>query len=55
MTQLGASLLQQLLAVDSGHRGQRIDCDAGHPAEFVGYRAKQVDTVVGRITMRRAW
>jgi hypothetical protein len=55
MTQLGASLLAQLLAVDSGHRGPRIDCGAGHHGEFVGYRDKNVDTVLGRVTMRRAY
>ncbi|CCK65172.1 ISKra4 family transposase [Mycobacterium canetti] len=55
MTRLGGSLLQQLLAADTGHRGPRIDCGAGHCAEFVGYRDKQIDTVLGRITVRRAY
>jgi hypothetical protein len=55
MTQLGAELLEQLLAADTGHRGPRIDCGAGHLAEFVGYRDKNVDTVLGRITVRRAY
>ena len=55
MTALGASLLQQLLAADTGHRGPRIDCGAGHCAEFVGYRDKHLDTVLGRITLRRAY
>lgn len=55
MTQLGASLLGKLLAVDTGHRGPRIDCGAGHHGEFVGYRDKNVDTVLGRITVRRAY
>lgn len=55
MTQLGAGLLAQLLATDTGHRGPRIDCGAGHHAEFVGYRDKNVDTVLGRITVRRAY
>jgi hypothetical protein len=54
MTRLGASLLQQLLA-DTGHRGQRIDCGAGHHAQFVGYRDKNVDTVLGRVLLRRAY
>ena len=47
MTQLGAVLLGQLLAADPGHRGPRIDCEAGHSAQFVGYRDKNVDTVLG--------
>lgn len=55
MTQLGASLLGQLLATDTGHRGPRIDCGAGHHAEFVGYRDKHLDTVLGRISVRRAY
>ncbi len=55
MTQLGASLLGQLLAADTGHRGPRIDCGKGHHAEFVGYRDKHLDTVLGRITVHRAW
>ena len=55
MTQLGAELLQRLLAADTGHRGPRVDCGVGHLAEFVGYRDKDVDTVLGRITVRRAY
>jgi hypothetical protein len=55
MTALGASLLQQLVAGDTGHRGPRIDCGAGHHGEFVGYRDKHVDTVLGRIVVRRAY
>jgi hypothetical protein len=55
MTHVGASLLGQLLATDTGHRGPRIDCGAGHSAEFVDYRDKRLDTVLGRITLRRAY
>jgi hypothetical protein len=55
MTHVGASLLQQLLATDTGHRGPRIDCGAGHSAEFVDYRDRHLDTVLGRITLRRAY
>jgi hypothetical protein len=55
MTQLGASLLAQLLATDTGHRGPQIDCGAGHGADFIGYRDKNVDTVLGRVTLRRAY
>ena len=49
MTQLGCRLLERLLALDDGYRGPRIDCGAGHAAEFVGYRAKTVDTVLGPV------
>jgi hypothetical protein len=55
MTSLGASLLEGLLAVDGGHRGPRIDCGAGHQASFLAYRSKSLDTVLGPVTLRRAW
>lgn len=55
MTTLGASLLEQLLTADTGHRGPRIDCGAGHVAGFVAYRAKTIDTVLGAIRLRRAY
>ncbi len=55
MTRLGASLLEQLLAADGGHRGPRADCGAGHQAQFAAYRAKVIDTVLGPIRLRRAW
>ncbi len=55
MTRRGPGLLQQLMCADTGHRGQRIDCGAGHHAEFVGYRDKNIDTGLGRIVLRRAY
>jgi hypothetical protein len=55
MARLGASLLGDLLALDTGHRGQWVDCGAGHRATFVSYRAKTIDTVLGPVTVRRAW
>jgi hypothetical protein len=55
MTSLGASLLEQLLAGDTGHRGPRIDCGAGHVAGFVAYRSKRLATVLGPVTLRRAY
>jgi hypothetical protein len=55
MTQLGGSLLERLLAADDGHRGPRVDCGAGHTAEFVSYRDKTIDTVLGPVTVRRAY
>jgi hypothetical protein len=55
VTALGASLLEQLLAADPGHRGPRIDCGAGHVADFVAYRIKRLDTVLGPLSLRRAW
>jgi hypothetical protein len=55
MTALGCSLLGRLLGADTGHRGPRVACGAGHHAEFVGYRDKGVDTVLGPITVSRAY
>ena len=55
MLRLGASLLEDLLAADAGHRGPRVECGAGHQAGFVSYRAKTIDTVLGPVQLRRAW
>jgi hypothetical protein len=55
VTRLGAALLEGLLAADGGYRGPRADCGAGHQAVLTGYRAKTIDTVVGPVTVRRAW
>lgn len=55
VTTLGGALLEQLLAADTGHRGARIDCGAGHQAGFVSYRSKTVDTVLGPISIDRAY
>jgi hypothetical protein len=55
MTRLGASVLEALLGADPGHRGPRIDCGAGHAAEFVAHRDKNLDTALGPIALRRAW
>jgi len=55
LTQLGCSVLEPLLAADTGHRGQHVDCGAGHRAQFVSYRARTIDTVLGTVTFRRAW
>ncbi len=40
MLRLGGSLLEDLLSLDSGHRGPRVECGAGHQAEFVSYCAQ---------------
>jgi hypothetical protein len=55
MLELGGSLLEQLLAADTGHRGPRVDCPAGHSAQFVSYRAKTIETALGPVTLRRAY
>ncbi len=55
LAQLGGGLLEGLLAADAGHRGPAVECGAGHRARFVSYRDKAVDTVLGPVTVRRAW
>ena len=55
LTRLGRGVLEDLLAADAGHRGPRADCSAGHQAEFVSYQDKTVDTVLGQVTLHRAW
>ena len=55
LIRLGAGVLEDLLAADPGYRGPRTGCGAGHPAQFAGYRDKTVDTVLGPVTLRRAW
>jgi hypothetical protein len=55
MLKLGCGMLGQLLAADSGYRGPRISCGRGHEAVFVSYRNKIIDTVLGPVTLRRAW
>ena len=46
---------EQLLAADRGHRGPRVPCGNGHEARFAGYRDKSFDTVLGLVTVTRAW
>jgi len=55
MGKLGASLLEQLLGSDTGYAGPSIDCWDGHRAEFVSNRQKTFDTVLGPITLSRAY
>ena len=55
MVKLGGRLLEGLLGLDAGHRGPRAGCGNRHQAQFVSYRAKTIDTVVGPVTLRRAW
>jgi hypothetical protein len=55
MLAAGCGMLGQLLAADPGYRGARVPCGAGHEAEFVSYRDKFIDTVLGPVTLTRAW
>ncbi len=48
-----------MLAADGGYAGPRRGCRAGcgseHEAEFVSWREKKVDTVLGLVAIRRDW
>ncbi|HEX6525352.1 MAG TPA: ISKra4 family transposase [Streptosporangiaceae bacterium] len=55
MLKLGGGMLGLLLAADPGHRGPRVPCGQGHEAGFVAYRDKVIDTVLGPVTLTRAW
>ena len=53
---IGARVLSQGLAArGSGKAGAGVVCQCGGAAAFEGYRAKEVQTLVGWITVRRAY
>jgi hypothetical protein len=55
MLKLGSGMIGELLAADPGYRGPRVDGGNGHQAELVAYRDKVIDTVLGPLTLGRAW
>ena len=56
MHQMGGVLLEKLLNSDGGgYRGAHLDCGHGHDAEFVGYRGKQILTVLSSVEVQRAY
>ena len=55
LLRLGGSMLGGLLSADRGYRGPQVPCGQGHEAEFAGYRDKSFDTVLGLVTLTRAW
>ena len=55
MLAAGCGMLGRLLAAGPGYRGPRVPCGAGHEAVFTAYREKVIDTVLGPVTLRRAW
>jgi hypothetical protein len=55
MLQAGCAMLEKLLAADPGYRGPRVPCGQGHQAGFVSCRDKVIDTVLGPVTLTRAW
>jgi hypothetical protein len=55
LLRLGGSMPGEVLSADRGHRGPRVPCGRGHEAVFAGYRDKSFDTVLGLVTVTRAW
>jgi|SRR5579872_2646649 len=55
LLKLGGGMLGEVLSADSGYRGPRAACGHGHQAVFAGYRDKVTGTVLGPVTLRRAW
>jgi len=55
LLRLGGSMLGEVLSAGRGHRGPRVPCGRGHEAVFTGYRDKGIDTVLGPVTLSRAW
>ena len=51
----GARLLQAVLAAEDGYAGPHARCGNGHQAVYAGVRDKTVTTVLGPVTLRRAW
>jgi len=56
MHTVGSVLLEQLLNADhGGQSGPRRACGHGHEAEFVDYRTKHLQTILGDVHLRRAY
>jgi hypothetical protein len=53
---IGGRMLEILVNADGGdYRGRSIPCDKGHQYEFVEYRDKKLLTVLGSVTVKRAY
>lgn len=56
MHSMGSLMLEKLLNSDGGdYRGRTLPCERGHTGEFKEYRDKEVLTVLGPVTIRRAY
>ena len=55
LTSAGARLLEAVLAGENGYAGPHVKCGNGHQAVYAGVRDKTVTTVLGPVTLRRAW
>ena len=55
-TAAGAALLQAVLEEqDDGYCGPRTGCGCGGQASYAGSRPKTITTVLGPVTLARAW
>jgi hypothetical protein len=53
---IGCSVLEMLVNADGGdYRGGTIPCENGHRYEFVEFRDKRLLTVLGSVTVKRAY
>ena len=55
LTSAGARLLEAVLAGEDGYCGPRAGCGCGAQAACAGHRSRTVTTVLGPVTLRRAW
>lgn len=56
MHRVGSVMLERLLNADEGdYRGRTLPCDKGHDAEFKEYREKELLTVLGPVSVTRAY
>jgi hypothetical protein len=56
MHEMGSVILEKLLNSDGGdYRGRTLPCEQGHDFEFKEYRDKEILTVLGSVTIQRAY
>lgn len=56
MRQVGARVLEEVLnSGGKGYEGSSVSCRCGGRARFVDYRSKEVNTVMGSMTIQRAY
>ena len=52
---LAARAIEQRLHADLSDAAAAVDCECGEPARYVGRRTKQVQSVLGRLRLERAY
>jgi len=53
---IGCRMLEMLVNADGGdYHGSRIPCDKGHQYDFIEFRDKKLLTVLGSVTVKRAY